>query len=642
MEVEKDYDSIFDWTDFQLTELKDDDYGIGFPSGTSQLVKELFAFRISLNNPTFGGIKESYIHLINIVRMLWPDNIHIYKDTRWGRIYNTYFLDVVRACCEFKHVGFTGPASCAKTFGVSVYNLVMFYCFPYNEKEQGGTLSMISTTSGGASERRIWADIQKLHRSAKFKENGIEPIGEIVSYLKCLVFDYDKSMDNSDRNSRDMRNSIIVIPIAQDAKGEESLNTIMGSKNVRVIWTIDEMPAMNDGVDRPVSNLESNPFFQSIVLGNAQTKSDAHGLACEPKDGWASVDGTKSGRWVSKTGRHIFFLHGEKGPNDDPRIQLTEIVSKNDFPFPYLSNNEVRKAVAFDKGRGDAELGRQTIDYIRFCIGFWSGDDVSNRVLSEAFVKRFKADERQEPWAPGRRRTFAGFDPAFTSGGDACSISFAEYGMNILNDPQIVFESQSIEIRPIASEREEYEKLVAREVVKECKARNVIPGDFSMDISNDGGKMLQALQEEWKLRGQKAYSSNEKSSDDRYDNKVTQYWFSVPDLIGSGVCKGFNVNSNYFSDLSQRKYSANRNSVLVEKKKDMKKRIRRSPDNGDSFAYMCYRIIEAGLVETFSKKLIKKTETEKNQGPNYNRKDYSKESQVEVYATRGLYQDQLL
>lgn len=627
--------SIYDWSKIDLSDKGDNDYGIPFPRGTSQLVKELIAFKVSLTDRHFASIKKPYIHLLNIVRKLWPTSIDIYKDTKYGRIYNTYFLDVIRACCTFQHVGFTGPASCAKTFGASVYNLVMYY------SEPNGTLGMISTTSGGASERRIWADIQRLHREAKFAENNIEPIGEVVSYLKCLVFDYEKSTEQSDRNTRDMRNSIQVIPIAQDSKGDEALNTIMGSKNKRVIWTIDEMPAMNDGVDRPCANLESNPFFQSIILGNAQYKTDAHGLACEPKDDWGSVDSTKSSRWISKTGRKIYFFHGECGPNDDEKIQLNEIKTKNDFPFPYLSNKLVREAVAFERGRGDTELGKQTIDYIRFCIGFWAGDSATSRVLSEQFVKRFAADERQELWGHGSRRTFAGFDPAFTSGGDACSLTFAEYGLDISGEPQIAFETQSLEIRPAVSDREEYELLVAKEVVKECRKRKVTPTDFCLDISNDGGKMLQAIQDEWGLRGQKAYSSNEKSSDERYDNKVTQYWFSVPDLLGSGKCRGFNLASNYFKDLSQRMYSATtKNSVAVEKKKEMKKRIRRSPDNGDSMAYLCYQIIQAGLVDTHSQLLQKKLKSESYKSPNYRTIPDQKQNQFGETADRhSIYQE---
>ena len=619
-----EYNSIYDWSKFNFSpKIESNDYGLKFPPGASQLVKELHAFRLCAEYKNFRDTKKPYHHLINIIRMLWPTTIDLFKDTRYGRIYNTYFLDVIRACCTFKHVGFTGPASCAKTFGASVYNLCMFYASP------GSTLGMISTTSGSASERRIWADIQKLHREAKFADNEIEPIGEIVSYLKCLVFDYDKSIGESDINNRDMRNAIQVIPIPQDSKGEEALNTVMGSKNKRVIWTIDEMPAMNDGVDRPCSNLEANPFFQSIVLGNAQFKTDPHGMVCEPRDGWSSVSSKKSSRWVSVTGRKVYFLHGESGPNDDPKIHLNEI-TKNELPFPYLSNKFVRSAVAFEKGRGDVQLGMSTIDYIRFCIGFWAGDDAQSTILSEPAVKKFNADKKPEPWGPGERRTFASLDPAFTSGGDACSLSFAEYGIDIYNNPQVAFETQSIEIRPIADDREEYAILVANDVVEECIKRKVLATDFCLDISNDGGKMLQAIQTVWKKRGQRAYSSTEKSTDDRYDNKVTQYWFSVPNLIGSGVCRGFNLASNYFKDLSQRKYFANKNSVFVETKKEMKKRIRRSPDNGDSFSYLSYMIIESGLVETFEQTLAKSVKTEKNKGPNYKRnKDVKFQSEDE-------------
>jgi hypothetical protein len=614
---------IHDWSNFHLNELRDDDYGIKWPIGASQLTKELICFKKSLSHPGYKKIKSPFIHALRIIRRLWPNEILLFIDTKWGRIYNTYFLDVLKACCTFKHVGFTGPASSAKTYTVSVFNLIMFYSSPED------TLGMISTTSGAASERRIWADIKSLHRSAKWEENGIEPIGEIIEYMKCLTFDFDKTVDSTEYNKRDLRNAIQVIPIANDSKGEEALNTIMGSKNRRVLWTIDELPAMNDGVDRPCSNLEVNPFFQSLFIGNAQYKSDPHGMACEPMDGWDTIIGNRSQKWKSKTGRMIYFLHGECGPNDDERINKEEIKTKLDMPFPFLANFIARDNVAEDKGRGDKTLGKQTIDYIRFCIGYWAGDDATNTILTVAYVKAHKADLPPDPWASFERRTFSALDPAFTTGGDANSLTMIEYGTTIYGEPQIVFQSNSIEIRPIASDRVEYNKSVAIEVVKEVSPSHldkdygvkgdtskiqVRPGDFGIDISNDAGKMLQSIQDVWGMRGQVAISSNEKSTDQRYDDRVTQLWWSVPDLIGSGKCRGFNTNSNYFKDLSSRRYSALSSDVVkVEKKKDMKKRIRRSPDHGDSFAYCCFLVLNAGLVKTYSQILKESTKTEKTE-----------------------------
>lgn len=601
---------IFNWTNFHLNELRDDDYGIKWPEGTRQLSKELIAFKTSLTNPGFLGIKSPFIHAVRVIRRLWPEDIQLFADCQGHRIYNTYFFDVLKACCEFSHCAFTGPASSAKTFSVSVYNLLMFYSSPSN------TLAMISTTSGAASERRIWADIKSLHRSAKFEEQGIEPIGEIVDYLKCLVFDFDKSADPSSLNKRDLRNAIQVIPIANDSKGDASLNTIMGSKNKRVLWTIDEMPAMADNVDRPCANLEVNPFFQSIFIGNAQFKTDPHGLACEPEGGWSSVSFEKSARWKSKSGRSIFFLHGENSPNDDHRIDMGRMTSKSDFPFPYLANKVARESVAIDKGRGIASLGKMTIDYIRFCIGKWAGDDAQNTVITEAFVKRHKANLDPDPWSSTHRRTLMALDPAFTSGGDANSVSYAEVGTTIFNEPQILFCKKSIEIRPAIDDNTEYQKAVASDVVTEARKRTVDPTDFGLDISNDGGTMLQYIQDEWKRRGQVAISSNQKSGNDKYGTKVTEYWFSVADIIGSGKCRGFALDSNYFIDLSQRRYSSvSKDSVEVETKKDMKKRIRRSPDNGDSFAYLCYMLIKARVVKTYHELILESIESPQQKEP---------------------------
>ena len=49
--------------------------------------------------------------------------------------------------------------------------------------------------------------------------------------------------------------------------------------------------------------------------------------------------------------------------------------------------------------------------------------------------------------------------------------------------------------------------------------------------------------------------------------------------------------------------------MLVEPKKDMKKRIRRSPDYGDAAAYACHMVMRSGLI-TMETEKYKQSEEE--------------------------------
>lgn len=577
-----------------------EDYGRNWPIQASQLVKELKMFKVSRET---GDLNAVYIHGLNIVRMLWPDRVEIvkqYNNPKTGekkKIFNNYFLKVFRRLCEKKSLGLTGCASSSKTFTTSVYSLVCFYAYPTD------TTVLISTTSGTASERRIWGDVKELHRMAKFKENDMPVIGQIVEYLKSLTFDYEKSMgDNA--TQRDLRNGVSVVPISNDSSGEKAVETIIGTKNNWVIWIVDEAPNMMDNVLRPRSNLIANPYFQLVVIGNANRKSDPHGLFCEPVDGWDSIDFRYDTEWEARTG-YVVFLHGLKSPNYlEGVFQSTEESSV--YPFPYLSNRFYEEEQAKINGNGDSERGRKTLDYMRFAIGFWLGDETARTVLSPEFVMENNAHLDPKPWDWRGPTNFASLDPGWSYDGDNNALSIASVGEDYEGHSQLVVKTETIHPEVIGEDRESFRRALAAAVVSSLERGKVEPKNFSVDASGDGGLVAQAIIQEWAKRLPvpeeankiKMLSSLEKASDpDRYDDKVTEFWFQVPLAVASGALRGFKLDSDYAKDLFSRLFeSVGKGKVRVERKKDMKKRIKRSPDHGDSWAYVMHQVNNSGLL----------------------------------------------
>ena len=598
----------FDDTEFKLWPVpNNENYGLRFHPAANQLVKELKCFDMAGSVRKVADVRDRFYHGVNIVRMLWDNkNIAIHKELKNKKtVFNTYFLNAFKALCNGEDWILTGPASSAKTFTVSVYFLVRFFSNPTN------TTCLITTTSGTSSERRTWGQIKQLHNSAKFEEwfpnedGRRSSIGSVIDYLRCITFNPTKEILNEKSQGRDLRNGLIVVPVANDSTGENALGTIIGTKNTNILWAIDEMPEMMDGIMQPRANLEMNERFQFIGIGNANRKSDPHGSAAEPINGWDSINKDRDRLWKAKTA-NVLFLHGEESPNDHPFVQSTEILEKSDYPFPYLSNKIARDKIANDVGDGSVEEGKKTLLYSRFCIGFWYGDDVSNTILSEAFVKKHNANAEPLPWGPYDVVVKAALDPAFTIDGDANSLFIARCGRDIHGKQQIIFPTEAIEINPIADNDEDYRRAVAAEVVKQLEKAGCSPKDFGMDINGDGGLMYAAILEAWKKQSVIPISSMGSSSDERYDNKVTEYWFSIPNLIKAGVVKGFNTRSMYARDLFSRHfYNKGKTKVAVETKKEMKKRIKRSPDHGDSACYCAHLINMSGLVK------VQLTETEK-------------------------------
>jgi hypothetical protein len=570
---------------YKLRPLTDDDYGQSWPTGirgekTNQITKELTGFRL---NGQKAGFLSRFEHGLNLIRLLWPKHVRLFRVVRHWKtgesvtVWNHYFMRAFEALCRGKRTCFTGCASSGKTFAVAVYLNLMFMSDPKN------TTIMVSTTAGTDAERRVWGELKDLHASTK----GIYKVGTLIDYLGVITFDPAKELlGRKDISTRDLRNGISLVPIPKGADGENALGKVIGTKNKKIIWVIDELPHMLTGILRPEENLEQNQFVQIIGIGNANVKTDPHGMMCEPVGGWESVS-EDDDEWMAHGDTLVLFFHGERSPNFHPAID-PNITDKSRYPFPYLSTPVGLANSRKRLGRGNEEHGRKTIDYMRFSVGFWYGDDVATTVLSEMLVKRFGADKSEVDWGYGEIFTVAGFDCGWSAGGDYNELMIGKMGKDADGKWILLFPPESIRIYATAEDNEDFRKAIAKQVVEICIKHGVKPDRFGMDINGDGGLMLQAIQKEWKTHECVGLSSLERPEDDsKYDNIVTQYWYQIPDAIGTGRVRGYNCLSGYAKDHFARHYqSTGKGSIRVEKKSDMKKRIKRSPDAGDAGGYM--------------------------------------------------------
>lgn len=587
--IDRDYGSDFpdiDDHDYGQSELWDRLKKNG--GNLSQIAKELIGFRL---NGKKAGMMSRYKHGLNLLQLLWPKEIALWVDwtdrrtDKTHRIYNHCFLEIFKACCNGNRVGLTGAGATGKTFAVAAYAILMFMADPEN------ITIFVSTTSSSDAERRVWGEIKSLHTAASQRF----PVGTCIDYLKSITFDPGRELEGRrDVKERDLRNGIILIPIPKGEEGQAAVGKIIGTHQKKLIWIIDELPHMITQILDSEANLMKNMWYQLIGIGNANLKTDPHGKLCEPRAGWKSVSvATES--WTSIDGADVVFLHGERTPNYHPAVDQA-MQEASDYPFPYLSNEGMNRKVAMRYGRGDETRGRNSIEYIRFGIGFWKGDSSVNRILSPELIYENRANLKEVVWGEDGYITLCGADFGFTSGGDKNSATFAKLGRDSDGNQRLVFEEESVIITAQADDRVSFRKLIAKSFVAECKQRGVKPNQFGCDINADGGLMMQEIMREWNTTEIVGLSSLEPSTDDRYANIVTQYWMSMTDVVATGNVRGFNTESNYAADLFEREYrSMLRGLIAVETKKEMKKRIKRSPDCGDSAAYVAHMSIRHGF-----------------------------------------------
>jgi hypothetical protein len=581
-----------------------EDYGIKWPAATPQIIKELKCFNIvRWTDQRPGRICSAYHHLMVAVRLLWPDRIAVAKVIKGKRYDNHYFKAVMKALCEEGEVMLTGPASAGKTCPVAAYNLVCFYSRPM------GTTAIVSTTSIKGADLRLWGEIRDLHNCATFK------VGDILESFKAITFNAAKeTKGKKEVADRDLRDSLTVVAIPPGAEGAGAVRSIIGTKNEVVLWSIDELPEMQEGLlGDAVANLESNMNFQLIGIGNAKAGQNPHRAACEPEGGWDSHDPDNrdfGGIWRTKTGGLCVYLDGEKSPNHHPEF---EDADKKHLPFPYLSNPVMLRRNAFRFGNGDIESGKKTLQYYRMCKGIWPLGDVERTVLSASKVRRCGAHLDVDSWAPGQRVTYCGADPAFTSGGDAFPLVFGERGTTADGVDLLRLDSETVHIEIQASSKEEYAKVAAKRVVQECKFRGVEPRHFAIDVSSDGGIIAQQIMKEWGSTEIMLVSSMGKGSDlpvsdvdprpalDVYDRRVTELWMTLSVGVELGLIRNYNCQSRYARDHFTRLYEVGPGGKLsLQKKDDFRELNRRSPDDGDAVAYLweCARRDGLAMVQT--------------------------------------------
>jgi len=564
-------------------------YGCEFlVNAPNQLVRELTAY--ALTRGKFGvhlcrklgldisktELRSPFQHCVNACQMLYREGL----DIQVRGYINTNTLRVLEALCKYDDIGIAGNAGSSKTTPCAAWCVQDWLAFP------SVTTSLVASTALQDSERRIWGRINSMYKNAsKVMKSMGGTMGELIEYRKTIVYGelYDKDAE------REYLNSISAIAYPRGEEGAKALAKTRGTHNERVRLIVDELPEMDPDVNDVRFNLKTNIDFIYVGIGNPASGMNPHSELCTPDDPreWEAVD-KEMDEWKTKTGVCI-FLSGERSPN----FQAPE---HEPPPFPYLLTKQLQKEM-LELALGDS----QNYHYWRNCIGFWPPDDVTPNVISRSFIANTKTN--YTPVWGGETFTICGFDPGFTAGGDRCAASFAEMGKDE-NGTFLVHYKGTKEYYPRVGEI--FEESIAKQVVLDCINSGVAPNHFGMDISSDGGKIMQAIILEWQktnpengghvipISSSGTPSERLVSNQDKrtckvaYDRRITEYWFSVREAIGTKVLWGLDLKAHkkLTDELCERMYVHKGSKVSVETKKDMKARLKHSPDLADSLVMM--------------------------------------------------------
>ncbi len=525
-------------------------------------------------------------HYKEFIRIVWPWVVQ----HRW--------LDLIlENYVKHRTIAIIGPASSGKTMTSALLVLVDYFAHP-----DCTTVICCSTTKERLQDR-VWADIVKLFREAK-KERAWLPGNIIEGRLRIVT---DSRKDSPD--GRDFRNGVIGVSCK---RGETfiGIGEFAGIKNKRVRLLGDELSMLPRAFVDAISNLDKNPDFKILGLGNPKDTMDALGILAEPDvsvGGWESgIDqtfGTKV--WpIRREGGVAIQLPGDDSPNLDGKLGI-----------PLISQADIDRDVSF--------YGTDSVWYTMMDLGRMPRGQGSRRVLTRQMCLKFHAMD-QPLWRDSNLKRIAFLDAAYRGvGGDRCIFGELVFGNEAATSQIVPIDSALVNPLPFRPDNRQIialvdtmlvpinpgldnlpEDQIVQFVMAQCKLRGISPENFWFD-SGMRVSLVSAFSRIWSPDVQAVDCGGVPddipvsggivtSCKDFYSKKISQIWFSVRLAVESGQVRGF--TESVIGEFSSREWTiVGANKTEVEPKAKLKEKLGRSPDEADAVAIGFYGAVKRGF-----------------------------------------------
>jgi hypothetical protein len=566
-------------------------YGLNFPVQWSQLEMEMHMVRKGGQWTGKDGNQKGnglLFHFMELQKLLFG------KAKVW-HVWNETQAEQYLKC---RTLGILGPASSGKSCSAATDALADYYCYP------DCTTVLVCSTTKERMQDRIFGEIKKYHRIARERWPYL-PGHAIDGRMRIVTEGRDDA-----RDGRDFRNGIIGVPCLSggDFKG---ISEFIGIKNKRVRAIIDELQMIPPSVLLAISNLDKNPDFKLVGLGNPKETTDALGQLCEPAHWLGGWDGgidqePKTKTWATSRPDGVCLqLVGTDSPNLDGKLGIDLITQ-----------------AAID--RDVEQYGRDSLQFTMMNQGMMPRGQGSRRVLTAQLCKKNGAMD--EPiWLNSNRTKVASLDAAYGgAGGDRCILSFLEFGPEaetednaqvalnlVMQDTSkkkrriliALMETMVVPIKPLDESRPEEQ--IVNFVQTQCSTRGVPPNHFFYD-SGMRTSLVSAFADRWSTKTNPIDCGGTPSKDkmvsvqiqkpcDKYYSKfITEIWFNVRYAVEARQFKG--MTQPAMMEFCSREWTmVMGNKIEVEPKRKMKEKLGKSPDVADSIAIGVLGAIRLGF-----------------------------------------------
>jgi hypothetical protein len=339
------------------------------------------------------------------------------------------------------------------------------------------------------------------------------------------------------------------------------------------------MQGVREAIMGAIPNLVKNPEPRFLGMGNPVSLMSMLCKYIEPIGGWQSVKEMETETWEIDSqeypapGRGRFF-DGRKSP-------------------AYLNPEWGRKnAWMINRDQVDRHIEKRGINDPKvraFSIGWPARSGIDNTVMSPELIEKFNCRESAR-WTEDPIE-IAALDPAFVEGGDGKMFGFARIAM--VDDEfgkRWVIEFGDVMEIPIDSASDEpVEYQIAKFVKAKCVERRIPPSRFATDASGIGRGLKSVMDKEWgevvgiEFGGSPSdlvVDDEGNTAKDVFDRRSSELNIMVKNFAQAHGIRGLSRRAG--DEFCSRLMSLSPTGKwVVEKKKDMKKRIGKSPDTAD-------------------------------------------------------------
>ena len=519
-------------------------------------------------------------HTRRFAKLAWPG----FKWHRWSDM-------LLEEICRNDTVAVWGPASSGKTATMAVVMLAWYWAV--SDEFTG----LVSTTDLLRLELRIFGEIKKRFKAAKERYPWLA--GNLIDSRQRIT------TDAKDLEGRDFRNGIIGIACKKSSGENQGLADYAGIKNRFVLLAADEVHTMAPGFLQGAHNLKANNNsgrFVAIYSGNLVDIETPLGEAAEPDCGWDALPDSEVSR-VYKTksfgGSSVQFV-GKDSPNFDYPAGAE--------PFPYLIGRKFIERLKHDCGEGSP-------DFISQAGGTIPRSSLANRVITKEICRKFNAFE-PVTWGNEKLTRLYAMDISYTTehGDRTCGAPLV-FGRDIEGKMRMAFLERTKVYSLSGSQGDTVEEKIAWMAKAELE-RFDIPIDhlffdgtgrssFTAAAMRIIGTSIQPVEfggrasERPNFIGRKHREGVDQGEllkcYEVFDKFVTELWFAVRYLIEADQLRA--LPEDTAKDGYMRLWTlVAGNKMSVESKKDMKKRVNRSPDLFDCAAVACEGARRLGFV----------------------------------------------